>query len=293
MRLYRVLDRLPGPRTYIAKIFLACFIGTHVPITAFIIYVALRFGTVTPGMWEQLGILFAGTLIGTVATLIALYALLSPIRQTRDALVAYTERQTLPDLPTGFCDEAGVLMAQVQETLEHLHAMLQDLSTQALTDTLTKVGNRRWLELMGTQRLLEAARTHEPIAVIVFDLDHFKKINDQYGHMVGDAVLQQAAETVRQEIRTADIFARIGGEEFCLMMPQTEISTASIIAERMRAAIAALPFAKWPGLQVTASFGVSPVHGGEATLAAAIARADQALYEAKQRGRNRVALQPA
>jgi len=196
--------------------------------------------------------------------------------------------RALPDLPTGYADEAGVLMAQVQATIGHLHAVLSDLSAQALTDPLTGVGNRRWLDAMGAQRLLEAARTHEPVAVVVLDLDHFKRINDAHGHVTGDAVLRAAADAVRREVRLVGLFARIGGEEFCLVLPGTGREASRMIVERTRRAFEGLRIPGWPELRVTASFGLSAVQGGEKTLTPALARSDGALYEAKRRGRNTV-----
>lgn len=288
MKTYRALSRLPWPGSYVGKLFLACFVGTHIPLAGFIAYVVLRPGTLWTDVAMQFGVLLAATLAGTALTLGMLQALLAPVTQACRALVAYTERGALPDLPTGHVDEAGVLMAQVQATIEHLHAVLGDLSAQALTDPLTGAGNRRWLGVTGAQRLLEVARTREPVAVVVLDLDHFKRVNDGHGHAAGDAVLRAAADAVRREVRPADLFARIGGEEFCLVLPGTGREAGRMIAERLRQAFEELRIAVWPELRVTASLGLSAVRGGETTLAPAIARADEALYEAKRRGRNMV-----
>ena len=136
--------------------------------------------------------------------------------------------------------------------------------------------------------VLEVARTREPVTVVLLDLDHFKRVNDGHGHAAGDAVLCAAADAVRREVRPGDLFARIGGEEFCLVLPGTGQEVGRMIAERMRQAFEAQRIAGWPELRVTASFGLSAVRGGETTLAPAIARADGALYEAKRRGRNTV-----
>jgi len=124
--------------------------------------------------------------------------------------------------------------------------------------------------------------------VVVLDLDHFKRINDAHGHVTGDAVLRAAADAVRREVRLVGLFARIGGEEFCLVLPGTGREASRMIVERTRRAFEGLRIPGWPELRVTASFGLSAVQGGEKTLTPALARGDGALYEAKRRGRNTV-----
>ncbi len=138
------------------------------------------------------------------------------------------------------------------------------------------------------ERLLAAARrTRRPLAVVLFDLDHFKAINDNFGHGVGDEALRATASATREMLRGSDHAARFGGEEFVLLLPETSADDAVIVAEKLRAQIAGLEV---EGLdrEVTASFGVAAYPDDEVTAEGLIETADAALYRAKAAGRNRV-----
>jgi len=160
----------------------------------------------------------------------------------------------------------------------------------ARRDPLTGVLNRAGL---GEALAQVAARDDErlfPLSLVFIDVDHFKSINDQHGHEVGDRVLGEVAAVVQTDIQRNDLFARWGGEEFLLICPQTLPADAQAIAERLRQRISTR---RWPvGLSVTASFGVAEARAGE-ELADSIRRADEAMYRAKRNGRDRVELQLA
>lgn len=162
----------------------------------------------------------------------------------------------------------------------------------ALTDGLTGLYNRRYLEahLSGLIDRISGGRRH--LSVIMFDIDHFKKINDSYGHAAGDEVLQELCARVMKGVRSFDTVARYGGEEFVVVMPETDIDVAMTVAERLRQGVAELPFTAITAdqkLDVTISIGVAEVDvtGGDTTTSL-INRADEALYAAKSSGRNRV-----
>ena len=160
---------------------------------------------------------------------------------------------------------------------------------QTLTDALTGVGNRRRLDKELPLVVAEAAG--RPTAVIMVDLDHFKNVNDTHGHPAGDALLRAIAEILRDTVRPADAVYRYGGEEFCILLPETDGPTAVTVAERVRTTVAARSFdvtASEP-LRATASLGVAS--STRADPAELVAKADQALYAAKQGGRNRVVLE--
>ncbi len=162
--------------------------------------------------------------------------------------------------------------------------LLQEMAALATLDALTGLPNRRLLDDALARACAEALRTGAPLSVLMIDIDHFKSHNDGYGHQSGDVLLRRVGETLRDSCRSMDIAARFGGEEFCVVMPATDLPTAAAAAERMRVAISRIP-AEHP---VTASVGVTcaPEHGQTATdLTRA---ADLALYEAKRGGRNRV-----
>jgi diguanylate cyclase (GGDEF)-like protein len=155
-------------------------------------------------------------------------------------------------------------------------------------DYLTKIDNRRYLEETLTLSIERARRYGRSLMVIVIDIDHFKRINDNYGHDVGDDVLIEMATLIREHLRTADSFGRWGGEEFLVIAPEIGISRAVLLAERLRTIIEHHSF----GIdqRLTASFGVTGYRAGD-TVDSLVKRADIALYRAKQSGRNRVELE--
>jgi diguanylate cyclase (GGDEF)-like protein len=128
--------------------------------------------------------------------------------------------------------------------------------------------------------------------VLFIDLDHFKRINDQHGHLAGDRVLQAVALCVQQHLRASDVFGRIGGEEFCVFLPHTDAAGAKQVAEDLRTHIEALmpEIARATHLRVTASIGVTSVGPEDESLQTIQHRADEAMYQAKQQGRNRVSV---
>ncbi|WP_245678671.1 sensor domain-containing diguanylate cyclase [Halomonas shengliensis] len=179
--------------------------------------------------------------------------------------------------------------------LRERKALEARLEEQALTDPLTGLGNRRYLEDQATMEIARAERSGAPLALIAIDLDHFKGINDRHGHDVGDGVLQAFAELARRVLRDGDVLCRMGGEEFAVLLPATNREQALQVAERLRQAIETTPArldAAEDTLAYTASLGVTLVGGGEVTLKPAIKRADQGLYAAKEAGRNRIEWQP-
>jgi diguanylate cyclase (GGDEF)-like protein len=152
-------------------------------------------------------------------------------------------------------------------------------------DELTGLLNRRALEPRLAEIAQQAAITGQPVSVVAGDLDHFKRVNDQWGHATGDLVLREAAAAMRGRLRNFELLYRIGGEEFLLILPGATLLDAVQIAEMLRAAIEA---AHPGGLDVTCSFGVATSHGAEVAVASLMKESDEALYAAKRGGRNRV-----
>ncbi|HRK17930.1 MAG TPA: PleD family two-component system response regulator [Hyphomicrobiaceae bacterium] len=160
----------------------------------------------------------------------------------------------------------------------------------AITDGLTGLHNRRYLETH-LKTLLDRSRENgRPLAVLIADIDHFKKVNDTHGHDGGDAVLREFANRLRRNTRGIDLACRLGGEEFVIVMPDTDLMRAWAVGERLRACIAAEPFQinSETELRVTASVGVAATISPEDTPDTLYKRADTALYSAKRDGRNRV-----
>jgi diguanylate cyclase (GGDEF)-like protein len=173
---------------------------------------------------------------------------------------------------------------------EALLVKQQELETLAERDTLTGLYNRRKFMELATQELGRAARMPSDICVLMVDLDFFKQINDQYGHPVGDQVLQQVAARLLAGVRSTDTVARMGGEEFIVLMPNTQRDGALALAEKLRLALRERPLQLAERtVPITASFGVSGLNPQQrASMEALYAAADQALYVAKKHGRDRV-----
>lgn len=161
----------------------------------------------------------------------------------------------------------------------------------AVTDPLTGLHNRRYMTGQLETLVAHAARGGAPAAALVLDIDHFKAINDTFGHDCGDEVLREFAVRLATNVRAVDLPCRFGGEEFVVIMPETAVEDAHRIAERIRGYVASAPFKVLDGreeLQVTVSIGVAGTQGAGDTAEALLKRADAALYDAKQAGRNRV-----
>lgn len=161
----------------------------------------------------------------------------------------------------------------------------------AITDQLTGLHNRRYMSRHLDTLIDNAKRSEKPIAFLIMDIDHFKSVNDTYGHDVGDEVLKEFASRVSANIRGIDLACRYGGEEFVVVMPDTDMQLALTVAERLRGSVEKSPFAIScsPGkLPITVSVGIAGSQGGKDTAQALLHRADQALYCAKREGRNRV-----
>lgn len=177
---------------------------------------------------------------------------------------------------------------------EQLRATNERLEQLARTDALTGCANRRHFFELGEVECKRSHRYHRPLSVIVMDVDHFKKINDRYGHAVGDRVLRAVANAVQKTLRQGEVLGRIGGEEFAFLLPETDTRGAAVVAERARYLIASLDSPTKDGkLNVTASFGVADNTVGIRNFDHLVNRADTMLYEAKNQGRNRVSLDEA
>jgi diguanylate cyclase (GGDEF)-like protein len=181
-----------------------------------------------------------------------------------------------------------IAFLMVSLTKERLEARLR---AAALTDSLTGLGNRRAFVERGTAAIAHGARRGRPLAVVVFDLDRFKEINDQHGHPVGDAVIQAFAAAATARLRASDFVGRLGGEEFAVIMPDTTADEARAVAVQVsRAFEAAVAALARSGLSCTASAGVAQSPATGATLDDLLSAADRALYEAKSSGGRQVRL---
>jgi diguanylate cyclase (GGDEF)-like protein len=167
----------------------------------------------------------------------------------------------------------------------------EEIYRLAIIDALTEIPNKRYLMEFLQRELARAARHRRPLALLLFDIDRFKSVNDERGHLCGDYVLGQLAACIRPVARDEELFARYGGEEFAVVLPETTAGEAAQAAERLRALVEAHPFRfQGNGLRVTVSVGVATAGDATGSVADLIQRADAKLYEAKHAGRNRVAV---
>jgi diguanylate cyclase (GGDEF)-like protein len=267
-----------------ARIFGMCFIAIHLPLVVAIVYLASGFASHPVSI---VTVLLVATLVGTVACLSGLWWFIRPLKVLVGAIERYHVDGTPVRLALRRNDEVGVLARSVSSTMSELDGLTKKLRHQATTDTLTGLGNRRSLTERVASEQARAAREGVPVTVVLFDLDRFKEINDNYGHDVGDSVLMAIGEVVRDNLRRYDAGARIGGEEFCLMLPRTRESDGLAIADRYRKQFERTIVPPLMKGRITASFGVYEAAPGE-SLQQMLRCADEALYRSKQAGRNRV-----
>ncbi len=183
----------------------------------------------------------------------------------------------------------GFLSYKLEKThhrhLRELEDANRRLSLAATLDNLTGLWNRRYFDEMVVAEMAKADRHHLPLSLVIFDVDHFKQINDTHGHQAGDRVLVELSQLARDAMRAGDILVRWGGEEFLLLLPNTGLAGAAVVADKLRTSFASRAI---PGVGVvTASFGVVAYVEGQ-TVDGWIRRVDRALYAAKRSGRNRV-----
>jgi diguanylate cyclase (GGDEF)-like protein len=169
------------------------------------------------------------------------------------------------------------------------------METLAYKDSLTGALNRRAFFDVAQSELARCVRRNEPLSAVMLDVDHFKHINDQHGHLVGDRLLKEVASAIQASVRPSDSVCRYGGEEFVVWLPETGSNTARLVAERLRDAVEQVAITvEGSDVQVTASFGVATSEAQVASsVDALVSKADQALYSAKRNGRNQVALAAA
>lgn len=173
--------------------------------------------------------------------------------------------------------------AIIINSLHHQH----ELEKIANIDGLTGLYNRRWMNEFFKRQINRAKSDKKPLVLMLADLDHFKNVNDQYGHVVGDEVLSAVASVLPHQFRPTDLLARFGGEEFAMILPNTDLTQATQIAERVRTAIASTRVEFYPKIQLTLSLGLASLTPKD-DMNNLLTRADHALYQAKENGRNRV-----
>lgn len=241
------------------------------------------------GHWKVLQDLFSTT-IELFAMVVAVLSALLWQQLDRSAFTLYLFVLMVNML---LLRQLGLLRVRLEdlvgERTRDLEFQTRELTRLTTTDSLTGLFNRRYAERRLRDELRASRSKGRELVLAMADLDHFKRINDEYSHAAGDTVLRMAAGCFQEQLRSHDFVARMGGEEFLFCFVGIDAQTASDICERLRAAVAALdPGEAAPGLQLTISIGVAAYTGG--SLDETLKQADRALYEAKRRGRNQVVL---
>ncbi len=248
-------------------------------------------------------------LIGGLSLLVGLLAfqigrsIVTPLQRLIGAAEHIAGGNLAVQLPAARDDEIGRLTrvfnqmtdslrrgrAEIEAASQTLQQQNQQLERLSVTDSLTGLYNRRKLAEILTDQIARYQRNRRAFSVLMLDIDHFKALNDNYGHLLGDEVLAQVANILAQTIRNVDFAARYGGEEFVIVLVETSSQAALDTAERIRAKVADASYgAAEQRIAVTVSIGIAECSEDDATDEAVIARADQALYQAKDAGRNRV-----
>jgi len=216
-------------------------------------------------------------------------AIVAPLIQTNEVLGALSLDSSQK---SAFTDDDLSILVSLAATVTaairnaQLHAEVQKL---ALTDSMTNIYNRRGFFEIGRREVERSHRFGRPLSAIMFDIDFFKNVNDTYGHANGDRVLRQISDRISKNIREIDILGRYGGDEFTILLPETDLFVATNVAERLRLSIVDAPFdIDEASLRITISLGVAKATADTIDLASLLDQADMALYAAKQGGRNRV-----
>ncbi len=223
---------------------------------------------------------------------------LQPVLRATDLVVGLAEERFDTPIPLArYGDEVGDMLRALHvlkaRSLERIslaserETLIEQLQVSSNTDFLTGTLNRRAFFVHSEQQLAIAQRYQRNLALILLDIDHFKRINDVHGHLVGDAILRHTVQLISQSLRKMDVLARYGGEEFIILVPEADLEQGMLVAEKLRTELSARQFDidDKPQIAITASFGVSALRGDE-SLDQIISRADVAMYLAKEGGRN-------
>jgi diguanylate cyclase len=210
------------------------------------------------------------------------------VRELIDDLLVETQR--VAERNRQLEDRLGRTADEVSELKQNL----ESVQREALTDALTGIPNRKSFDMRLREAARDAMEHGEPLSLLIGDIDHFKHFNDTFGHQIGDQVLRLVAKTLTDSVKGRDTPARYGGEEFAIILPQTRILEAQVVAEQIRVGLSRRRLVgrdkRGEYGSVTLSFGAAQYRAGE-TLMALVERADTALYRAKRQGRNRVEIE--
>ena len=287
LRVYALLSRLGFPKGYRAKIALVAFLGAQAPLIALVLYLLFFSSGVIGARPGVLAALLVAILLGFAFAAWALRALLAPVRLASSSLERYLDERTMPELPRGFSDQAGRLMAAVQHAVESFDSTVRSLEGLSGTDHLTGLPNRREGEERLADDFARARRGGGKLTLALADVNKFKTINDTYGHQAGDVCIRHVADVIRRNVREGDWLARWGGDEFVLALWDASIfASPEAVLGRINGALRESPVRLPLGEELVLSISVGAYrYAGEDDPRELLARADAAMYEAKREGR--------
>lgn len=272
MRLYRATAFL-FPRHYTIRMFLLCFLAVHMPLLAFLGFELTR----GAWHWQTFAVLLGATVAGSAFAIAALAGLLVPVAVATRGLRALRDGQQMQDIPAGGPDMAGELLESVAHALRSTSARLDELKGLALTDPLTGLLNRR-----GFVEQLEQLPTGAGTLALL-DGDRFKQVNDRLGHAEGDRVLRALADRLRDRLRKQDMAARWGGDEFVILLRETDEQEARAIVKRVQLSLRRRPIARLDGRPVNFTVGFAPLSGKTMeAVTEAVKAADAEMYATKR-----------
>ena len=286
--LYEWIARCPYPKSYVAKFTLLIFVAMH----GSMIFAGVAWSAITHrpnvGQYVSPVEVIPGFLLGAIMLVVIIRHMLRPIILSSFSLSEYMDRRRLPDLPTQYTDEVGLLMANLQKSLACLDGLLTEQEKQANTDALTGLGNRSWCNAKIENEVARACQIGTPFCLGMIDLDRFKQMNDQHGHQNGDLILQHFAQTVNSVLRGGESLARWGGDEFVLLLPRCSEADAKAVLQRIQDKLKDNPVHLSDQASVTIQMSVGVYkHDGSEGAKETFLKADSALYAAKRQGRNR------
>jgi diguanylate cyclase (GGDEF)-like protein len=287
LRTYALLSTLGFPKSYQGKILLVAFVGAYLPLLALVAYLLLSSPVGTKPALNIMALGLTATFVGTAVALWALHGLLAPLRLASSSLREYLDSQRVPNLPIGFTDEAGRLMSDVQYAIDNLDTTIRSLGDLSGRDHLTGAHNRREAEKRLAEDVARAKRSGGVLAVCVVDVNKFKSINDRYGHQAGDICLKHVTSVIGRNIRESDWLARWGGDEFVLVLHDASpFAPTELVLQRIVTDLKDSPVRLPQGneLILTVTLGASR-YSGKGDIGDLLARADEAMYEAKREGR--------
>lgn len=291
-KFYSLLSRIPFPRSYSGKIVLIIYLGTCLPMLCIIFYLLASFSPGSVSTLQILTITLIVTILGTGFTLYTLHSLLSPITLVSRNLYEYINNKRMPNLPTHFTDEVGRLMGNVQYTISHIDNIIQSLEKTSITDHLTGVYNRHSGEKRLREDISRVKRSGGTISLVMLDIDDFKLVNDQYGHDAGDICLKHFVKIIRSNIREGDLLVRWGGDEFILILFNSDLRSSEKILERICLAVREQPAQSSQGeIHLTLSVGMCQYNGKD-DAEMFFKKADSALLLAKRLGKSQIIYYP-